>query len=75
VDPSRAEAEAIELLSLLIERHEHEPYAIPQPTPLQSCGSSLSSKADLIPQLGSESAVSMFLAGQRRLALKQVRKL
>ena len=30
---------------------------------------------DLIPQFGSESAVSMFLAGQRRLTLKHLRKL
>jgi HTH-type transcriptional regulator/antitoxin HigA len=30
---------------------------------------------DLIPQFGSESAVSMFLRGQRKLALEQVRKL
>jgi HTH-type transcriptional regulator / antitoxin HigA len=30
---------------------------------------------DLIPQFGSESAVSMFLAGQRKLTLDQVRKL
>ena len=30
---------------------------------------------DLIPQFGSESAVSMFLRGQRKLTLEQVRKL
>jgi antitoxin component HigA of HigAB toxin-antitoxin module len=30
---------------------------------------------DLIPQFGSESAPSMFLAGQRKLTLEQVRKL
>jgi len=30
---------------------------------------------DLISQFGSESAVSMFLAGQRKLTLDQVRKL
>ncbi|HEV2950338.1 MAG TPA: helix-turn-helix domain-containing protein, partial [Gemmataceae bacterium] len=30
---------------------------------------------DLIPQFGSESAVSMFLNGQRNLTIKQVRKL
>ena len=30
---------------------------------------------DLVPQFGSESAVSMFLAGQRKLTLEQVRKL
>jgi len=30
---------------------------------------------DLIPQFGSESAVSMFLAGQRNLTIEQVRKL
>jgi len=30
---------------------------------------------DLIPQFGSESAVSMFMTGQRNLTLEQVRKL
>ena len=30
---------------------------------------------DLMPQFGSESAVSMFLRGQRKLTLEQVRKL
>jgi HTH-type transcriptional regulator/antitoxin HigA len=30
---------------------------------------------DLIPQFGSESAVSMFMTGQRGLTLEQVRKL
>jgi HTH-type transcriptional regulator/antitoxin HigA len=29
----------------------------------------------LVPQFGSESAVSMFLSGQRKLTLEQVRKL
>ena len=30
---------------------------------------------DLIPQFGTESAVSMFLAGKRKLTLKQVKRL
>jgi len=30
---------------------------------------------DLVPEFGSESAVSMFLAGQRKLTLEQVRRL
>jgi HTH-type transcriptional regulator / antitoxin HigA len=30
---------------------------------------------DLIPQFGSESAVSMFLSGRRKLTLEQVQKL
>jgi len=30
---------------------------------------------DLIPEFGSESAVSMFLSGERKLTLDQVRKL
>jgi len=30
---------------------------------------------DLIPQFGTESAVSMFLAGKRKLTLKQVKQL
>ena len=51
-NPSASEVQAIELLTLLVERYEEAHYPIPA--------------AD---------AVSMFLAGQRKLTLEQVRKL
>jgi HTH-type transcriptional regulator / antitoxin HigA len=74
-----AQAQAIELLTLLIEHYEQEHYSIPAANPtsvvrylLQSQGLN---QRDLIPEFGSESAVSMFLSGQRKLNLEQVKKL
>jgi HTH-type transcriptional regulator / antitoxin HigA len=74
-----AQSEAIELLTLLIERYEQEHYSIPAADPtsvvkylLQSQGLN---QRDLIPEFGTESAVSMFLSGQRKLNLEQVKKL
>jgi HTH-type transcriptional regulator/antitoxin HigA len=77
--PSRSEAEAIELLTLLVERYEQEHSAIPAADPASVVRFLIEqqnlTQRDLIPQFGSESAVSMFLSGQRNLTLEQVRKL
>ena len=78
-NPSRAEQEAIELLSLLIERYEETSYPIPKTDAVSVVRFLLEhqdlTQRDLVPEFGSESAVSMFLAGQRKLTLEQVRKL
>ena len=78
-NPSPAEAEAIELLTLLVERYEQAHYPIPAADPVSVLRFLIEQQGltqrDLVPQFGSESAVSMFLAGQRRLTLDQVRKL
>jgi HTH-type transcriptional regulator / antitoxin HigA len=77
--PSPAEAEAIELLTLLIERYEKEHYPVPAADPVSVVRFLIEhqglAQRDLIPQFGSESAVSMFLGGQRKLTLAQVQKL
>ena len=77
--PSRSEVEAIELLTLLVERYEQEHYPIPTADPVSVVRFLIEqqnlTQRDLIPQFGSESAVSMFLAGQRNLTIEQVRKL
>ncbi len=77
--PSRHEMEAIELLTLLVERYEQEHYPISAADPVSLVRLIIEKQnlrqRDLIPQFGSESAVSMFLAGQRNLTLEQVRKL
>jgi HTH-type transcriptional regulator/antitoxin HigA len=77
--PSRSEVEAIELLTLLVERYEQEHYPIPAADPVSVVHFLIEqqhlTQRDLIPQFGSESAVSMFLSGQRNLTIKQVRKL
>jgi HTH-type transcriptional regulator/antitoxin HigA len=76
---TRSEEAAIELLTLLIERYEAEHYAIPSSDAVSVVRFLLEhqnlAQRDLIPEFGSESAVSMFLSGQRKLTLDQVRRL
>ena len=78
-NPSRAEQEAIELLTLLIEQYEETYYPIPKTDAVSVVRFLLEhqdlTQRDLVPEFGSESAVSMFLAGQRKLTLEQVRRL
>lgn len=77
--PSRSEVEAIELLTLLVEHYEREHYSIPAADPASVVRFLIEqqnlTQRDLIPEFGTESAVSMFLSGQRNLTLEQVRKL
>ena len=42
--PSRSEVEAIELLTLLVERYVQEHYSIPAADPVSVCGFSLNSR-------------------------------
>ena len=78
-NPTRAEQEAIELLTLLIERYEETSYPIPKVDAVSVVRFLLEhqdlTQRDLVQEFGSESAVSMFLGGQRKLTLEQVRKL
>jgi HTH-type transcriptional regulator/antitoxin HigA len=78
-NPSGSEVEAIELLTLLVERYEQEHYSIPKGDPVSVVRFIIEqqnlTQRDLIPQFGSESAVSMFMTGERNLTLEQVRKL
>ena len=78
-NPSRSQVEAIELLTLLIERYEETHNPIPDADAVSVVRFLLQqqhlTQRDLIPEFGSESAVSMFLARQRKLTLEQVRKL
>ncbi len=77
--PSPAQQEAIELLTLLVERYEETHYSIPVAGAVSVVRFLLEhqglTQRDLIPQFGTESAVSMFLAGKRKLTLKQVQNL
>jgi HTH-type transcriptional regulator/antitoxin HigA len=78
-NPSVSQVEAIELLTLLVERYEQERFSIPAADPVSVVRFLLErqklTQRDLIPQFGSESAVSMFMTGQRKLTLEQVRRL
>jgi len=77
--PSVSEIEAIELLSLLVERYEDEHWPIADVDPVSLVRYLIEQgnlkQRDLIPEFGSESAVSMFLNGQRSLTTEQIRKL
>ena len=78
-NPTPTQVEAIELLTLLVERYERQHYPIPAADPVAVVRFLIEQQGlaqrDLIPQFGTESAVSMFLSGQRNLTIEQVRKL
>jgi len=78
-NPSPSQEQAIELLTLLVEKYEEEHYPIPPADPVSVVRFLIEqqnlTQRDLIPQFGTESAVSMFLSGQRSLTIEQVRKL
>jgi HTH-type transcriptional regulator/antitoxin HigA len=77
--PNRAQREAIELLTLLMESYEKAHYAVPRAEPLSVLRFLMEhqglTQRDLIPEFGSASAVSMCLSGQRKLTLEQIQKL
>ena len=77
--PSRAERDAIDLLSLLIERYESEHYAVPDASPVEVLRFLMERHAmtqrDLRPELGSESLVSLILSGKRNLTVSHMRAL
>ena len=78
-NPSPSQEEAIELLTLLVGKYEQEHYPIPAADPVAIVRFLIEqqnlTQLDLIPQFGTESAVSMFLSGHRNLTLEQVRQL
>jgi HTH-type transcriptional regulator/antitoxin HigA len=77
--PSPSEIDAAELLTLLIERYEDEHYPIADSDPVSVVKYLIKkgglTQRSLVPEFGTESAVSMFLSGQRSLTLEQVKKL
>ena len=78
-NPSPSEAQAIELLTLLVDQYEQAHYSVPAADAVSVVRFLIEqqglTRRGLIPQFGSESAVSMFLRGQRKLTLEHVRKL
>jgi len=74
-----ADEEAIELMTLLVERYEQERYPIPAAEPadvlrflLQQTGLS---QRDIAPELGSETTVSLVLSGKRQLNRDHIARL
>ena len=78
-DPTPEEEEAIELLTLLIERYEAEHYPVPDADPVDVLRFLLDrnglSQRDIAPELGSESTVSLVLSGKRRLNRDHIARL
>jgi len=77
--PSSSQRQAIELLTLLVESYEEAHFPVPVADPVDVVRFLMERQSltqrQLVPEFGSESAVSMFLSGQRKLNLEQVRKL
>jgi HTH-type transcriptional regulator/antitoxin HigA len=78
--PNTAQAEAIELLSLLVERYESQRYPIPAADPVTVLRFLMDqnglSQRDIVQDIGgSESLVSMIMNGQRNLTVDHIRNL
>ncbi len=77
--PTAAQVEAIELLTLLIERYEAENYSLPKAAPADVLRFLLSQhglkQRDLAEYLGGESVVSEVLSGKRRLNATHIEQL
>ncbi len=75
-EPTRDQIEAINLLSLLVSSYEDGHYPLPKSTPDRIVRYLMEQQGlkqrDLIPEFGNESAVSMFLSGQRELTVKLI---
>ncbi len=78
-DPTAAQIEAIELLTLLIEHYESEHYSLPDASPVELLRFLLDqhglSQRDLAEDLGGESVVSEVLSGRRKLNAKHIERL
>jgi len=76
---TRADEEAIELLTLLIETYESQRYPVPDAGPVEVLRYLMERNGlyqrDLAEQLGSESTVSLVLSGRRQLTREHIARL
>jgi HTH-type transcriptional regulator/antitoxin HigA len=77
--PTDAQVEAIELLTLLIERYEEEHYSVPEASAADILRFLLARhglrQRDIAAELGGESVVSEILAGKRKLNTNHIEQL
>ena len=77
--PTTAQIEAIELLTLLIERYENEHYSPPDASPAEVLRFLIDQQGlrqrDLAEDLGGESVVSEVLSGRRKLNAVHIERL
>jgi len=78
-NPSADEEHAIELLTLLIDRYESERFPVADAEPVDVLRFLLASNGlsqrDIVPELGSESTVSLVLSGKRQLNRDHIARL
>jgi HTH-type transcriptional regulator / antitoxin HigA len=78
-EPTPHEQEAIALLTLLIDQYESQRFPIPDAEPLDVLRFLLDhnglTQRDLVPELGSETTVSLILSGKRQLTRDQIARL
>jgi HTH-type transcriptional regulator/antitoxin HigA len=77
--PGSSEHDALEVLSILVERYEEEVFPMADPDPVEAIRFRLEQTGkeskDLIPVLGSRVRVSEVLRRKRRLSLAMIRRL
>jgi HTH-type transcriptional regulator/antitoxin HigA len=77
--PTPAQLEAIELLTVLIERYEEEHFVLPDASPADVLRFLLSQhglkQRDIAPEMGGESVVSEVLSGRRKLNATHIEQL
>jgi HTH-type transcriptional regulator/antitoxin HigA len=77
--PTEAEIEAINLLSVLVERYESEQFPVPKSSPVETLRFLMEQNGlrqrDMVEELGSVSNVSLILAGKRALTVSHIRNL
>jgi HTH-type transcriptional regulator/antitoxin HigA len=78
-NPDSAEGMEAELLVTLVEKYEQEHYPIYLPDPIEAVRETMARKGlkdkDLIPALGSKTAVSLVLNRKRALTIEMIRNL
>ena len=78
-DPTAAEAEAIDLLTLLVTTYEAQHRTLPKASPVDVLRFLMEqhgmTQRDLAPEIGSESLVSLILAGKRNLTVAHMHAL
>ncbi|TKG91497.1 helix-turn-helix domain-containing protein [Puteibacter caeruleilacunae] len=76
IEPDSPEGEEMELLSLLIEKYEHERYRMEAPTPIEAIKFRMEQmelkQVDVAPLFGGKTRVSEVLNGKRSLTLKMI---
>jgi len=76
IEPESPEGEEIELLSLLVEKYEHEHYPVEAPNPIEAIKFRIEQmnlkQTDIAPLFGGKTRVSEVLNGKRPLTLKMI---